>query len=92
MVRARAMLHAAPPFRTSREAYDWIRWDPVFDPSDFVIDYDVHDDALAEIGLDAFDPQGDIPWHRIQRIRHEHEVVWDRRARIDRLAELRRRA
>lgn len=78
-------------FRTSREAYDWIRWDPAFDASEFVIEYDVHADELAEASLVAFDPHGDIPWHRIQRIRRGRDVVWDRRERIDRLADVRNR-
>lgn len=79
----------AARFRTSREAYDWIHWDPAFDPAQFVVLYDDHEETLAEVGLVAFEPDGEIPWHRVRALRWKGELVWDRDARIDRLAEIR---
>lgn len=79
-----------PRFRTSRQAYDWVRWDPAFDPAEFVVLYDDHDAALAEVAFEAFEPQGEIPWHRVRALRRKGEIVWDRDARIDRLAEARK--
>jgi uncharacterized protein (UPF0248 family) len=82
---------ALPRFGTSREAYDFIKWDEVFDKTKFAFGYDAHDDELAEIAFEAFIPGGEIPWHRIWYIRHDREIVWDRKERIDRLKELRAR-
>lgn len=79
-------------FRTSREAYDWIRWDPAFDPAEFVVLYDDHEERLAEVALLAFDPDGEIPWHRVRALRRKGELVWDRDGRVDRLAEIREAA
>ena len=39
----------------------------------------------AEVRLLDFEPGGDIPWHRVLYVRGPRGVVWDRRARIDRL-------
>lgn len=69
--------------RTSREVYDQIRWDPRLDPAAFVIGYETRDAGTQEIGLLHFDPQGEIPWHRIQYIRRGPTTVWDRRERLD---------
>lgn len=80
----------APPFRSSREAYDWILWDPGFSPGEFTIGYDDHADAAGEIALESFEPGGEIPWHRVWYIRRGEDVVWDREQRIDRLAAVRR--
>jgi uncharacterized protein (UPF0248 family) len=88
---------AAPPtpekkrFRTAREAFDWIKWDRSFDPSRFVVGYDEHAEDPAELSLEAFEGLGEIPLHRVLYLRAGREVVWDRRARLDRLAELRAR-
>lgn len=80
----------APRFRSSREAYDWILWDPGFDPGEFVIGYDDHAEVAGEIALESFEPGGEIPWHRVWYIRRGEDVVWDREERIDRLASIRR--
>ena len=70
-------------FRTSWEAYNWIRWDPVFNPAEFVVLYDNRDEGLAEIAFRSFDP-GEIPWHRIRALRHtDGEIVWCRRRLIN---------
>jgi 2'-5' RNA ligase/uncharacterized protein (UPF0248 family) len=69
--------------RTSREVYDQIRWDPRLDPAAFVIGYETRDAGIQEIDLPSFDPQGEIPWHRVQHIRQGEVTVWDRRERLD---------
>ncbi len=78
-----------PRFRTSREAYDWIRRDPAFDPAELVVLYYDHEENLAEVGLVAFDPEGEIPWQRVRALGWKGQLVWNRDARVDRLAEIR---
>lgn len=74
------------PFRTSREIYDRIRWDPRFDPSRFVIGYEARLGAPKEVPFTAFVPDGDVPWHRVLHFREGATIVWDRRARVDLLS------
>lgn len=88
-MRRRSSENRAARFRSSREAYHWIMWDGAFEPGEFVIGYDDHDDELKEIALESFEPGGEIPFHRIWYIRRDEEKVWDRDARIDRLADIR---
>jgi uncharacterized protein (UPF0248 family) len=76
--------------RTSRELHDQIRHDPRLDPAAFVIGYATRDTGIQEIGLPSFDPEGEIPWHRIRYIRRGTTTVWDRRLRVDLLAGQRR--
>ena len=76
--------------RTSREVYDQIRWDPRLDAAAFTIGYETRDEGTQEIPLPSFDPEGEIPWHRIQFIRRGETTVWDRRLRVDTLAGKRR--
>jgi len=75
-------------FQTSREVYHRIRWDPRFDAREFVIGYDAHGETLEEMPFGAFAPDGEIPWHRVWYFKRGHELVWDRRERIDRLSSL----
>ncbi len=75
-------------FTPSREVYHRIRWDPRLDPSEFVIGYDSHSEALEEVPFEAFVPDGEIPWHRVWYFRRGPHIVWDRRERIDLLATL----
>jgi 2'-5' RNA ligase/uncharacterized protein (UPF0248 family) len=73
------------PFPTSREVYDRVRWDARFDPRRFAV---VHEDRVrgdVEVPFLDFTPGGDVPWHRVQAFLCDGEVVWDRRARVDRL-------
>lgn len=72
--------------RTSREVYDQVRHDPRLDPSAFVIGYATRDTGTEEMPLPSFEPEGEIPWHRIQYIRRGTTTVWDRQERIDLLA------
>lgn len=74
---------ARQKLRTSRQVYDQIRWDPRLDPAAFVIGYETRESGTEEISLPSFDPEGDIPWHRIQYIRRGTTAVWDRRRRVD---------
>ena len=75
-------------FKTSREVYHQIRWDPRLDAREFSIGYDAHSEQLEEMPFEAFVPDGEIPWHRVWYFRHGAEVVWDRRKRIDTLSTL----
>lgn len=81
---------ARQKLRPSREVYDQIRWDPRLDPAAFTIGYDTRDAGTEEIPLPSFDPEGEIPWHRIHYIRRGPTHVWDRRRRVDLLARQRR--
>ncbi|GHG97040.1 DUF504 domain-containing protein [Comamonas sp. JC664] len=73
-------------FTTSREVYHRIRWDERFDPREFVIGYDTHDEVMAEMPFNDFVPDGEIPWHRVWYFKRRQQVVWDRRERLDLLA------
>ncbi|WNG45091.1 endonuclease [Archangium minus] len=75
-------------FQTSREVYHRIRWDPRLDAHEFVIGYDARGEQLEEVPFAAFVPDGEIPWHRVWYFRRGHQVVWDRRERIDRMSTL----
>jgi|GEM_PF-184633 len=72
-------------FKTSREVYHRIRWDPRLDAREFVIGYDAHSEQMEEMPFEAFIPDGEIPWHRVWYFRKGPEVVWDRAKRIDTL-------
>jgi poly(A) polymerase len=78
-----------PRLRTSKEVYDLLRWDPRRDPRDYVIGYGERLAATgtAEIPLIDFEPDGEVPWHRVLYVRGPRGVVWDRRERLDRLDE-----
>lgn len=72
-------------FRTSREVYDRVLWDPRFDPRHFTVVYQDRELGDLEVPLAGFVPDGDIPWHRVQAFRQHGATVWDRRARVDRI-------
>jgi uncharacterized protein (UPF0248 family) len=76
--------------RTAKEVYDSIRWDPRLDPRAFTIRYEDRVMGLILVPFDAFTPGGDVPWHRVRAFCRGELVVWDRVARIDRLATLTR--
>src|SRR5215213_1109390 len=89
MKRGRAKPSGEPPakMRTSREVYNLIKWDGRFDGARYVIGY--HDHASPEpreIAYRDFDPEGDIPWHRVVYFRAPSGIVWDRRSRLDAVA------
>ncbi|MCO5998223.1 poly(A) polymerase [Actinoallomurus rhizosphaericola] len=71
--------------RTSEEIYHRIRWDPRFDPARFLLGINVRGAPPKRVPLPAFVPGGDIPWHRVLFVEADGEVVWDRRAGVDRV-------
>ncbi len=78
-----------PPakMRTSRAIYNLIKWDTRFDGAGYAIGYDDHvRPEPREIAYLAFDPDGDIPWHRVVYFRAPGGIVWDRRTRLDAVA------
>ncbi|MCK6508790.1 RNA repair domain-containing protein [Myxococcota bacterium] len=75
------------PFRTGRQIYDQIRWDRRFDTAACWIEMQERFMGSKRVPFDGFDPE-EVPWHRIERFEYNGEVVWDRAARIDRLADV----
>ncbi|MFD7442645.1 poly(A) polymerase [Streptomyces sp. NPDC059909] len=71
--------------RTSEEIYHRVRWDPRFDPARFVIGVNQRGAAPERMPLDDFDPDGEIPWHRVLFFEADGEVVWDRSTGVDRI-------
>lgn len=78
--------------RTSEDLYNRIRWDGRFDPSRFVLGIESRsargpreDGEPARVAFADFVPGGDIPWHRVLYIEADAQIVWDRRAQLDRL-------
>ena len=69
--------------RTSERAYHQICWDPRLDPAQFVMGIDVHGPAPKRIPVPDFDPNGDIPWHRVLFVEFQNERCWDRQAGVD---------
>jgi poly(A) polymerase len=74
----------AAPMPTAREVFDRICWDPRLDPAHFAIGYHerMSADGVREKPLSAWDPNGDIPWHRVAYIKARGERVWDRATRL----------
>ncbi len=75
------------PFRTGRQIYDQIRWDRRFDTAACWIEMQERFSGSKRVPFDGFDPE-EVPWHRIERFEYNGVVIWDRAARIDRLAEI----
>ncbi len=71
--------------RTSEEIYHRVRWDGRFDPARFVVGVMQRGAEPKRVPLPAFVPGGEIPWHRVLFIEADGEVVWDRRAGVDRI-------
>jgi len=65
--------------RTSQELYHQIRWDPRFRPADYRLGVQLRGGRIEEMPMLAFEPGGDIPWHRILYIRGPQVIEWDRR-------------
>ncbi|HEU4405787.1 MAG TPA: poly(A) polymerase [Polyangiaceae bacterium] len=89
MKRGPAKPTGEPPakMRTSREVYNLIKWDGRFDGAQYVIGYDDHaSPEPREIAYRDFDPEGDIPWHRVVYVRGPAGIAWDRRTRLDAIA------
>ncbi|WP_433519857.1 poly(A) polymerase [Nonomuraea sp. CA-143628] len=71
--------------RTSEEIYHWVRWDPRFDPSRFVLGVGQRAAAPKRIPLPTFVPGGDVPWHRVLFVEADGELIWDRATGLDRI-------
>ena len=73
---------------TSREVYDRILWDARLNSSAFIIGYRerTSEDKIWEKPFLKWQPNGDIPWHRIRYIRCQETVVWDRDRHLDLLS------
>lgn len=78
---------------TSREAYNRIVWDTRLNPYAFAIGYldrtseRHHTTAtIREKPLTQWQPDGDIPWHRIRYIRCEANMIWHRDEQLDLLS------
>jgi poly(A) polymerase len=70
---------------TCQEAYNRIRWDASLDAAAYTIGYATRSGSIKEKALLSWDPEGDIPWHRVRFIRCGDQIMWDREARIDRI-------
>lgn len=73
--------------RTSREVHAQILWDERLDPTRFTVLVDVHGPEPKRIPLPRFEPDGDIPWHRVVGYTCDDVPCWDREG-LDRLDEL----
>lgn len=86
LARRKSPLHSV---RTSKEIYDRIHWDPGYDERWFAIGYHDREAGLVEVPFTRFVPDGEIPWHRVQRFSCGNTVVWDRPTGLDLVASLR---
>ena len=71
--------------RTSQEIYHRVRWDARFDASRFVLGVEQRGREPKRVPLPSFDPQGDIPWHRVLFFEADGVLVWDRASGLDAL-------
>ncbi|KAI1707315.1 ras family domain-containing protein [Ditylenchus destructor] len=78
--------------RTFKECFNWIKHDSRFNANEFTLCYEDRFCGLLEMPLSAFemeDKQSDefIPEHRVWLLKKNGKIVWDRRNRVDILAE-----
>ncbi len=66
----------------AKSIYKQISHDPRFEISDFSVGFDSRFDGLQETSLESFG-QSEIPWHRVQYIRDDRGIRWDRRTKFD---------
>ena len=71
--------------RTSQEIYHRVRWDARFDATRFVVGVEMRGREPKRVPLPSFDPQGDIPWHRVVFFEADGRLVWDRASGLDAL-------
>lgn len=72
---------------TAEQIYHRILWDPGLEAARFRVGYDSRLPAPVEVPLLDFEPDGEVPWHRIVYFAADGEVVWNRPMRVDRLGE-----
>ena len=69
-------------FPTSESIYNWIRSDPIFNPTKASISYyDSVKDKYITAPLctwKTIKDGGDVPWHRIYSIKYDNNIHWDR--------------
>ena len=78
--------------KTSDQIYHQLRWDPGIPEERVIIVYDDHLVGLRPVAFSEFTPGGRIPWGRLWRFELDGEVIWDRKARIDRVRDVRQQA
>jgi uncharacterized protein (UPF0248 family) len=71
--------------RTSEQLYHQIRWDPRFQAADYVLGIQIRNGPVKELPLLSFQPNKDIPWHRILYIKGAQGIVWNRATGLDAL-------
>lgn len=72
--------------RTSEDVFNRMRWDSEWADQDLIIGYEDRIEGPMEVVLSGFVPiseGGSIPFHRVWYFRHDEEVLWDRRRRLD---------
>lgn len=72
-------------FTESHVIYSRILWDDALDKQHFWIGFidRISASGIREKHLLDWNPDGDIPWHRVVYIRCKEVTVWDRKNRID---------
>ncbi|MBX3172544.1 MAG: DUF504 domain-containing protein [Candidatus Eremiobacteraeota bacterium] len=71
--------------RTSEQLYHQIRWDSRFQAADYALGIQIRNGPVQELPLLSFQPNKDIPWHRILYIKGPQGLVWDRATGLDQL-------
>lgn len=71
--------------RTSDQIYHQIRWDDRFQAADYSLGVQIRNGPVKEVPLLSFQPNGDIPWHRVLYIKGPRGLVWDRATGLDQL-------
>lgn len=69
--------------RTSDQIYHRVRWDARFDPARFVLGVAQRGREPKRVPFTAFDPGGDVPWHRVLFVEADGTPVWDRATGLD---------
>ncbi len=78
-------MNSKDKFTESHVIYSRILWDDALDKQHFWIGFidRMSSSGIREKYLLDWNPDGDIPWHRVVYIRCKEVKVWDRKARID---------
>lgn len=82
-------MKAKEKLATAVEIYNRICWDERLDKNAFAIGYidRMRPEGFREKDLIDWQPEGDIPWHRIIYFKCAGERVWDRERRLDAFAD-----
>jgi len=71
----------------ANEILSRIKWDPKFNPEEFIIGYKDRFEGIMEISFKEFEENAEIPVHRIFYFKQNGFIVWDREKRLDRISE-----